>query len=63
MSDPSSAIGTPSTRTLAPALALTLTLACRPHQARAGGKGRALLVLQPEELTFLKYLKQAERRG
>ena len=28
--------------------------------ARAGGKGRALLVLQPEELTFLKYLKQAK---
>ena len=24
-----------------------------------GGKGRALLVLQPEELHFLKYLKQA----
>ena len=28
--------------------------------ARAGGKGRALLILQPEELTFLKYLKQAK---
>ena len=27
--------------------------------ARAGGKGRALLILQPEELQFLKYLKQA----
>eukprot|EP00316_Scyphosphaera_apsteinii_P023121 CAMPEP_0119304746 /NCGR_PEP_ID=MMETSP1333-20130426/5888_1 /TAXON_ID=418940 /ORGANISM="Scyphosphaera apsteinii, Strain RCC1455" /LENGTH=603 /DNA_ID=CAMNT_0007307679 /DNA_START=17 /DNA_END=1829 /DNA_ORIENTATION=- len=27
--------------------------------ARAGGKGRALLFLLPEELTFLKYLKQA----
>ena len=30
--------------------------------ARAGGKGRALLILQPEELTFLKYLKQAKVR-
>jgi len=27
--------------------------------ARAGGKGRALLFLLPEELAFLKYLKQA----
>ena len=27
--------------------------------ARAGGKGRALLILQPDELQFLKYLKQA----
>ena len=51
------------TLALALTLTLTLTLTCRPHQARAGGKGRALLVLQPEELTFLKYLKQAKGQG
>ncbi|CAI8008881.1 ATP-dependent RNA helicase DDX18 [Geodia barretti] len=28
--------------------------------ARAGGRGHALLMLLPEELTFLKYLKQAK---
>ena len=31
--------------------------------ARAGGRGHALLMLLPEELTFLKYLKQAKVRG
>ena len=30
--------------------------------ARAGGRGRALLFLLPEELSFLKYLKQACER-
>ena len=28
--------------------------------ARAGGRGNALLLLMPEELGFLKYLKQAK---
>jgi ATP-dependent RNA helicase DDX18/HAS1 len=31
--------------------------------ARAGGRGRALLFLLPQELAFLKYLKQAKVRG
>ncbi len=30
--------------------------------ARAGGRGRALLFLLPQELSFLKYLKQAKVR-
>ena len=54
----------PSSSPSPPSLSLSLSSKEYIHRvgrtARAGGRGHALLMLLPEELNFLKYLKQAK---